>query len=524
MVSVRDPNLFVAKHSDEVGDRFGIFDRFKDVGNAVVASYFDRGAAGRASNRFEDASVRIFEQPEDLLQVRPGGFEKTKTVFLMLREGALVGKDGAGCVRLAAEQDDNRGPGVCLISLRKPEGLRVPVERGPVFQAQNPLASPLGKSRGAPGVFDVFASVVAVRLRQSEVYDVVRAARGVIVALGRGQNVVGGRYQALDGASIGRISKAQKGTDDRHKAECYQRLRLLDGKIRTVALPVQLKAHAELVDARLRELLPPETDVPSELHAAMRYACLAPGKRLRPALVLASAQAIGKDPLLALDAACAIEMTHAFSLIHDDLPALDNDELRRGSPTCWKQFGEAVAILAGDALFSLAFDTLAALPIEPVRVVASIRALTQATGSRGLVAGETIDILSEGRQIDAETLLRIHAWKTGALIAASCEIGAMVSGGSDDEVRALRGYGQDIGLAFQIADDVLNETSTEEQLGKAIGSDRERQKATYPAFYGLAESRRLAQAAAQRGVDLVRELPSPEFLEELARFSVERLS
>jgi len=291
-----------------------------------------------------------------------------------------------------------------------------------------------------------------------------------------------------------------------------------------VAFPVQLKAHAERVDDRLWDLLPPENELPAELHSAMRYACLAPGKRLRPALAMASAQAIGADPLLALDAGCAIEMTHAFSLIHDDLPALDNDELRRGVPTCWKVYGEAIAILAGDALFSLAFDTMASLPIDPVRVVKAIRILTLATGSHGLVAGETIDILSEGKPIDARTLEIIHAWKTGALIAASCEIGALVAGGSEAQCAALRGYGAEIGLAFQIADDVLNETSTAEQLGKAIGSDRERQKATYPALFGLDESRRLAMAAAQRGIDLIGDLPNPAYLGELAKFSVERLS
>jgi len=292
----------------------------------------------------------------------------------------------------------------------------------------------------------------------------------------------------------------------------------------TVALPVQLKAHAKLVDDRLRDLLPPDIEMPAELHSAMRYACLAPGKRLRPALCMASAQAIGRDPLLALDAGCAIEMTHAFSLIHDDLPALDNDELRRGVPTCWKKYGEAIAILAGDALFALAFDTLAALPIEPERSIRAIRILTRATGSFGLVAGETIDLLSEGKPIDAKTLEIIHAWKTGALISASCEIGALVSGGDSDQAAALSRYGAEIGLAFQIADDVLNETSTAEQLGKAIGSDRERQKATYPALFGLEESRRLAMAAAQRGMDLIADLPNPSFLNELARFSVERLS
>ena len=291
-----------------------------------------------------------------------------------------------------------------------------------------------------------------------------------------------------------------------------------------VGFPLQLKAHAERVDDRLRDLLPSENGDPVELHRAMRYACLAPGKRLRPALAMAAAETVGRDPLSALDAGCAIEMTHAFSLVHDDLPALDNDELRRGMPTCWKAFGEPVAVLAGDALFALAFDTLGRLPIAADRIVAAILSLTRATGSSGLVAGETIDILSEGKPIEAETLNTIHRLKTGALIAASCEIGVIVSGGSTDEAAKLKAYGEHVGLAFQIADDVLNETSTPEQLGKAAGSDRERQKATFPALYGLAESRRLATEAAELGIAELAGLPNRSYLEELARFSVERLS
>jgi geranylgeranyl diphosphate synthase type II len=296
------------------------------------------------------------------------------------------------------------------------------------------------------------------------------------------------------------------------------------GKIAYVGFPLQLKAHVSAIDRRLAELLPAADTTPPELHEAMRYACLAPGKRLRPALAMATAEAIGRDPLSALDAGCAIEMTHAFSLIHDDLPAIDNDELRRGLPTCWVKFGEATALLAGDALFALAFDTLASLPISAERANAAVRTLTRASGSSGLVAGEMIDILSEGQPVTAEVLRQIHILKTGALIAASCEIGAIVSGGSADEAAALRAYGADIGLAFQIADDVLNETSTPDQLGKAAGSDRARQKATYPALFGCEESRRLAREAAERGIARLSGLTNRAFLEELARFSVERLS
>ncbi|AIE85455.1 polyprenyl synthetase family protein [Fimbriimonas ginsengisoli] len=355
-------------------------------------------------------------------------------------------------------------------------------------------------------------------------YDVIWTAHGVVIPLSGGEYVIGRSNQLIDWSSLVCEAKTQKGTDDRHNDASYQRVHPGNGKIALVGFPLQLKAHAERVDARLRELLPPEDRVPSELHEAMRYACLAPGKRLRPALAMASAEAIGQDPGLALDAGCAIEMTHAFSLVHDDLPAIDNDELRRGMPTCWKRFGEAVALLAGDALFALAFDTLGRLSIEPNRIVAAVLSLTTASGSSGLVAGETVDILSEGKPIEPDTLAMIHALKTGALIAASCEIGVIVSGGSASEAAALRAYGEDVGLAFQIADDVLNETSTAEQLGKAAGSDRARQKATYPALYGLDESRRRAREAAERGIGRLANLPNRQYLEELARFSVERLS
>lgn len=285
---------------------------------------------------------------------------------------------------------------------------------------------------------------------------------------------------------------------------------------------MQLKAYAECVDQRFEELLPPPSFVPAELREAMRYSALAPGKRLRPALAMAAAAALGEITPPVVDAACAIEMVHAFSLIHDDLPAIDNDNLRRGRPTCHVVYGEAVAILAGDALFSLAFSTLADIRLDAVRVVAAMRVLTQAANR--LVAGETLDVLSEGKPVDAETLVQIHTEKTGALIAASTEIGGIVGGGSPEQIAALRTYGERVGLAFQIADDILNETGTPEQLGKASGSDRERQKATYPALYGLDKSRKAALDAAAEGVAVLEAVPAKDFLVELAKFSVSRLT
>ena len=288
-----------------------------------------------------------------------------------------------------------------------------------------------------------------------------------------------------------------------------------------------LTAAARLIDDRLDLLLPPVDATPAELHEAIRYSALAPGKRMRPALVVACAGVFGGNDA-ALDAACAVEMVHCFSLIHDDLPAIDNDDLRRGLPTSHMRFGEAVAILAGDALFSLAFETIAGLAASPDRIVRVMRELTKATGPQGLVGGETLDILSEGIEISEETLREIHAKKTGSLIAASCTIGAILAAASDDDVETMRRYGLAVGLAFQIADDVLNETSTPEALGKATATDRDRKKATYPALYGVEGSRTLALAAAQEaeqslaGLSSARE-DSRGLLRGIARFAVERL-
>jgi geranylgeranyl diphosphate synthase type II len=302
---------------------------------------------------------------------------------------------------------------------------------------------------------------------------------------------------------------------------------------------IQLKAYADAVNARLDQLLPPSYVVPFELHEAMRYSCLSPGKRLRPALCMASAEAVGAHAEPVLDAACAIEMVHCFSLIHDDLPAIDDDDLRRGQPTCHKRFGEAIAILAGDALFSLAFEVLSHMSFGAVRlrrtggrnapatgndgVLRAVQVLTKATGSDGLVGGEVVDVLSEGVSIDIERLQYIHSRKTGALMAASCQIGAILGGGTPEEVESLGVFGQRVGLAFQIADDILNETSNPERLGKAVGSDRERAKATYTLLFGLEPARRLAEETATQAKAALDGIREAGFLHELADFTVQRL-
>ncbi len=235
---------------------------------------------------------------------------------------------------------------------------------------------------------------------------------------------------------------------------------------------------------------------PRILPEAMRYAVLGGGKRLRPILCCASAEACGGSLEQVLPTACALELIHAFSLVHDDLPALDNDELRRGKPTVWRRYGEAIAILTGDALFALAFELIAcqAEMSEPERVAQVLALITQAVGVDGMVGGQVEDILSEGEQVNPEGLAYIHSRKTGALIRASVLSGALLAGANPEQRDALDRYAQSIGLAFQIVDDILNETSDPARLGKSAGSDRARGKATYPRLYGLEASYQRAQA------------------------------
>ncbi len=284
-----------------------------------------------------------------------------------------------------------------------------------------------------------------------------------------------------------------------------------------------MEFYRELVDARLDELLPMVELVPQELHSAMRYSALAPGKRLRPALCMASSAAAGGDWKLGLDAGCGIELIHCFSLIHDDLPAIDNDDLRRGRKTCHVEYGEALAILAGDALFALAFEIAASSSSNLEINSKVVKALAEASGSRGLVGGEVLDILAEGSGGDLGLLQMIHARKTGSLIGACCEIGALLTGVEESLSKKFCSFGEKVGLAFQIADDVLNETSTPEQLGKATGSDRELEKLTYPALVGLEESKRMANHCLELAMDSIADIGSEaDGLRDLASYAVTR--
>ena len=282
-----------------------------------------------------------------------------------------------------------------------------------------------------------------------------------------------------------------------------------------------LVARRQEVDAALERCLPRVRERPARLHAAMRYSSLAGGKRLRPILCLASTEAVGGQRAAALLPAVALECLHTYTLIHDDLPAMDNDDLRRGLPTCHKKFDEATAILAGDALLTLAFELLARAPPTAELVLE----LAAAAGSRGVVAGQAEDLAAEGREPDAARLEYIHAHKTGALIRAACRMGALVGGANAEQLAALTTYAEKIGLAFQIADDVLNVTSTAKQLGKAVGSDAARRKMTYVSLYGLKSARALALAlAAQAVVALVPLGARAEPLAALAEFTVQRKS
>lgn len=286
----------------------------------------------------------------------------------------------------------------------------------------------------------------------------------------------------------------------------------------------RLKAYLERVEQRLDELLPGAEEPPARLHQAMRYSALAPGKRIRPLLCLAACEACGGSVTRSIDAACAIEFVHAFSLIHDDLPAIDNDDLRRGRPTLHKAHGEAMAILAGDALFALAFQAIGSAEVPAATRGSLSRVLAEAAGSKGLVGGEVLDILAEGGEPDPAMLSLIHERKTGALIACACEMGATAAGARMHLALALRRFGQAVGLAFQVADDVLNETSTAEQLGKAVGSDRRKKKLTFPAVFGLERSREIAHEALDEALrHLAKVGGDTDLLEQLARFAVDRV-
>jgi len=270
--------------------------------------------------------------------------------------------------------------------------------------------------------------------------------------------------------------------------------------------------------------LPPDSTPPASIHTAMRYSVFAGGKRIRPILCYESAKLFAADPVGAIPVGCALEFIHTYSLIHDDLPALDNDDLRRGKPTNHKVFGEAIAILAGDALLTLAFQTLANAAIEPNRRVRVISEIASAAGTvNGMVGGQVADIEAEKKAADAAMLEYIHRSKTAALICGSIVAGAIAGGAGDEDVARLRRFGEQIGWAFQVVDDVLDVSESSASLGKTAGKDQEQQKATYPALYGLEKSRAIAaelETKALRELDFYGERGTR--LRQVAQFLVAR--
>jgi len=252
-----------------------------------------------------------------------------------------------------------------------------------------------------------------------------------------------------------------------------------------------LSSRRTLIDSELDRLIPKETDEPAPVHAAIRWSVFAGGKRFRPALLLAAGQTFGAPVAALLRPACALEMIHTYSLIHDDLPAMDNDDLRRGQPTCHIKFNEATAILAGDALQALAFQTIAGdEQLRPELRVRLISEIARAAGTpEGMVAGQAHDLAAESTDVSSSELKLIHQLKTGALIRAAARCGAIIAGANATELEAVTEYATNLGLLFQITDDLLDVTSTAEELGKTPGKDARARKATYPALYGLEATR-----------------------------------
>lgn len=293
----------------------------------------------------------------------------------------------------------------------------------------------------------------------------------------------------------------------------------------SVAITDYFKQQSARVEQWLERLLPASNEAPVTIHEAMRYSIFAGGKRLRPALVIATGEVFDADEQALLPTACALEMIHTYSLIHDDLPAMDNDDLRRGRPTNHKVYGEAMAILAGDALLTQAFITLANL--EGVSAETKVRVsaeVAQAAGTvNALIGGQVLDIQNEGRPVTAEELDAIHRAKTGALIRCCVRVGAMIGGASDSELQLLTEYAEKSGLAFQIADDVLDATATSEELGKTAGKDEASQKATYVALYGIESARHRAEKLCQEAINALQHIERETAqLEAIARFIVER--
>ncbi|BCV21773.1 polyprenyl synthetase family protein [Moorella sp. Hama-1] len=295
--------------------------------------------------------------------------------------------------------------------------------------------------------------------------------------------------------------------------------------MKTTNLESYLEERRQLVQEALRGCLPPADSYPSAIHQAMHYSLFAGGKRLRPILVLAAGEAMGSRPEPLLPAACAVELIHTYSLIHDDLPAMDNDDYRRGRPTCHRVYGEAMALLAGDALLTQSFAVLSRAPagIPAERVLRATEELAVAAGSQGLIGGQVVDMEAEGQAATIATVDYIHSHKTGSLIRACLRLGGILGGAGEEQLDLLTRYGEALGLAFQITDDILDITGDLSRMGKEGGVDVARGKATYPACLGLAASRQKAGELCREAEDCARALgPAAAPLVLLAGFVLKR--
>ncbi|MGA8407497.1 MAG: polyprenyl synthetase family protein [Candidatus Acidiferrales bacterium] len=293
-----------------------------------------------------------------------------------------------------------------------------------------------------------------------------------------------------------------------------------------MTVPDFFEKDRSVVEAALQQLLPPEHALPTSIHRAMRYSVFAGGKRIRPILCMEAARMFSVEQDGPLHVGCALEFIHTYSLIHDDLPALDNDDLRRGKPTNHKVFGEATAILAGDALLTLAFHTLAMAPVEPQRRLAILAMVAEASGTdHGMIGGQVADLEAEGKSSDKAMLEYIHRSKTAALIRGSIVAGAIAAGADRADVTRLLSFGENIGWAFQVVDDILDVEESSAALGKTAGKDQAQKKATYPALHGLEVSRDIAadlESKALKELDFYGERGIR--LRQLAQFLVARRS
>jgi geranylgeranyl diphosphate synthase type II len=292
-------------------------------------------------------------------------------------------------------------------------------------------------------------------------------------------------------------------------------------------LEIYLREKKAIVDSYLEAYMPPPDRFPKELYSAMRHTLFAGGKRIRPILHFASAEAVGGDISPLIPFACAIELIHTYSLIHDDLPAMDNDDYRRGLPSSHRVFGEAVAILAGDALLTEAFSIMSSKNstegLDPVLVLKIINEISVAIGASGMVGGQTVDILTQGKEVEGHVLEYIHTNKTGALIRASVRTGAILAGASKDELDALTRYGEAMGLSFQIRDDILNVEGSAKVMGKGVGTDMARKKVTYPSIFGIDESKKIMVLLLQEAIDGIAFFDSKaDPLREIARYIISR--